>query len=176
MAEPQRARELVASTLWCWASFERLVAELYDRMASKISDGLLSLSLRWLSTESRSHSLYLESLLELLGSARENGCDKFVGVPWSVTERALRNVSSMERLDRVAALEILRELQPTERLVSEEVYSVILSNLLKDLSSFIGTEVELARVVFEEISQEEGYHEKIVSMLIEYLSRGYARR
>lgn len=175
MAELQEVRELMASALWCWGSFEKLVAELYESMASRVSDRILSLSLRWLSTESRSHSTYLEKLLELLGGARVEGCDKFIGVPWSAVESALEEVSSMERLDGDAVIEVLRKLQSTERLASKEVYSVILSNLLKDLTHFMITEAELVRVIFEEISQEEKYHERIVVMLIEYLSRGRAR-
>ncbi|MEM2207564.1 MAG: hypothetical protein QXG17_02605, partial [Sulfolobales archaeon] len=64
-----------------------------------------------------------------------------------------------------------RKLQSTEKLASEEVYSVILSNLLKDLVSFVGIEAEPMRLVFEEISMQEKYHEKIVELLTEHISR-----
>ncbi|MEM2006612.1 MAG: hypothetical protein QW154_03150 [Sulfolobales archaeon] len=171
MVEPEKTRELVTKSLKCWASFERLVADLYDRMANKVTDEVLTLMLKWLSTESRSHSTYLENLSVMLEDIRENGCAEFIGIPWFTNEGLLREVSLVEHLDLEMALDILRKLQSTEKLASEEVYSVILSNLLKDLVSFVGIEAEPMRLVFEEISMQEKYHEKIVELLTEHISR-----
>lgn len=54
----------------------------------------------------------------------------------------------VEQLDVEKVLEVLRKPQSTEKLTSEEVYSAMLSKLLKDPVSFIGIEAELVRAVF----------------------------
>ena len=171
MEELEKPRELIAKSLKCWAMFEKLVADLYELVAKKTSDEALSLSLKWISTESRSHFTYLENLSAMIGGVKEYNCAEFIGIPWLTNESLLRDVSEVEQVDVNMALNILRKLQKTEKLASEEVYSMILSNLLKDLTSLIDINEELLRAVLEEISMEEKHHSKIVELLIDYLSK-----
>lgn len=73
-------RELAASALRCLASFERLTSRLYEHSSRKTSNRLVSLVFEWLSTESDSHAILLDTLASP-SEAEEEDCAEFVGLP-----------------------------------------------------------------------------------------------
>lgn len=159
--ELQEPRDLVASALRCLASFERLTAELYERIARKTSNKSVSLVFKWLAIESNSHAMLL-NMLTSPSEAEEKSCAEFVGLPWRVASSLTREVELTERLTDEVVAEILRKLQSVERLVAEETYGRIMINLLKDLAPIVVGDAEVVEAIFREISEEERYHEKLL--------------
>ncbi|MDW8010490.1 MAG: hypothetical protein RMH84_02725 [Sulfolobales archaeon] len=163
-------RRLLSTALSCLAQFEDIVSELYSILSEFSHEEAARLALRWISTESRQHSKYLGNLAKLLGLGGDVGsCAEFVGIPWVTVESLLNNLRKAGSLSNADVLNTLRKLHVIERFTAEEAYSAILIKQIKDVANLARINFGIIEVVLDEIVEEEKYHDKIVTALIEML-------
>ena len=158
----------LSQILVCSIEFEEKVAELYEKLASKIPH-TLSNALLHIARESRNHAKTLRSLQRILGIKIKTSCrpNKYLAYINNTLENLEKQTLTLNKIG-----EILKDCINLEKFIGEEYYVEIVSRILKTQLKEIplienSREVEIWRTILEEIAEEENYHTKLISKVVE---------
>ncbi len=156
---------LLEYTVSCSIVFEEKIAELYERLSSKLYPPIAEILLH-IARESRNHALFFKSLSKILniGITDCKSNDKI-----SYIEELLGKIRKKKELTLVDVEEILSECVDLEKSVSEEYNIKVLSQLIRAnlKPSYDLLNIEGLKTVLEEIGMEESYHSSLIEYVLE---------
>jgi len=120
-------QESVVDFLHCASVLEERAYLLYKSLADKVNLPLVNSLMLHIAYDSRKHSVILKGISESIVKPKKQprDCEKklFLGGPWTVIERLVRDIDKEKRIPKEDMSSLINKLMLLERTVCESIIS-----------------------------------------------------
>jgi rubrerythrin len=166
-------QESIADFLHCASVLEERAYLLYKRLADKVNLPLVNSLMLHIAYDSRKHSVILKGISESIVKPKKQprDCEKllFLGGPWMVIERLVRDIDREESIPEKNMSSLINKLMLLESTVSEEYYILVqlktLQYMTKEVREIYNVDLEDLKDVLETIIRDEETHRELLSKM-----------
>lgn len=166
-------QESIVDFLHCASVLEERAYLLYKRLADKVNLPLVNSLMLHIAYDSRKHSVILKGISESIVKPKKQprDCEKelFLGGPWMVIERLVRDIDREENIPEKNMSSLINKLMLLESTVSEEYYILVqlktLQYMTKEVREIYNVDLEDLKDVLETIIRDEETHRELLSKM-----------
>lgn len=158
----------VGKFLYCSSLLEEEVAKTYRHLAENIRDKVISSFLKYISDDSYKHAGILMILSEHLTGCNKPSfeeCGKVLGNSWKNLMEKAKTIQGEFEIDNRKLAELINGLSRFEGVVAEEYLTVLSLKTIELIAKESGFNIELYKMIFEWIVEDEKRHERILELL-----------
>ena len=166
-------QESIVDFLHCASVLEERAYLLYKNLADKVNLPLVNSLMVHIAYDSRKHSVVLKGISESIAKPKKqpNDCEKklFLGGPWTVIERLVRDIDKEKRIPKGDMLSLINKLMLLERTVSEEYYILVqlksLQYMTEEIRETYNVDLADLKDILETIIRDEETHRELLSKM-----------
>jgi rubrerythrin len=162
--------ESIAGFLHCASVLEERAYLLYKSLADKVDLPLVNSLMVHIAYDSRKHSAVLKAISESIAKPKKQprDCQKklFLGGPWTVIERLVRDIDKEKRIPKEDMPSLINKLMLLESTVSEQYYILVqletLQFMTKEVRETYNVDLEDLKDILETIIRDEETHRALL--------------
>ena len=166
-------QESIADFLHCASVLEERAYLLYKRLADKVDIPLVNSLMLHIAYDSRKHSVILKGISESIAKPKKQpkDCEKklFLGGPWSVIERLVRDIDTEKRISKKNVSSLINKLMLLESTVGEEYYILVqlktLRYMTREIREIYNVDLEDLKDVLETVIRDEETHRELLDKM-----------
>jgi len=163
-------QESIVDFLHCASVLEERAYLLYKSLADKVDLPLVNSLMLHIAYDSRKHSVLLkgisESIVKPKRQPKDRGKKLYLGRPWTVIERLVRDIDREERIPKENVSSLIGKLMLLESTVRDEYYILVqlrvLQYMTKEIREIYNVDLEDLKDVLETIIRDEETHRELL--------------
>ncbi len=166
---------IIRRNLYCSYMLEQMAANLITLYMDKLHTSNTKLTtiktiLNVLAIESKNHALYIEFVAKQNNLFEETDCSQLVGMPWTIIQKLLEELSSGRGID---LKEFIERQMWLEKAIGEETYHRIILPLIRkgiEISCIDKEYTDTIEIILSKIIDDEKWHEELLQLLLKLYS------